>query len=195
MRFSLHPNRTLMAELETERFILRTVHMLDLIGDPADWRRMPRIYRDLYLEKRPMSFATWLRRGPFPDQVRRFTCAIVPRGTTRPIGYHMVKLSGPFSASNSVGIHDEAWLGKDVAVEARARIMNHFFRHGIRRFTARVASFNTASIFTYRKLGYAHVGTLHAEQIHPVTNAPIDFVLFEAMKEDWKHSPYAEPDL
>src|SRR5690606_13162088 len=167
----------------------------DLVGDPDGWRRTPRIYRDLYLEKGPMSFSTWLKRGPIPDQVRRFTWAIVPRGTGRPVGYHMVRLSGPQNARNSVGIHDEAWLGKDVAVEARAKIMNHFFRHGIRRFSGRVASTNTASIFTYRKLGYAHVGTLHAEKIHPVTRAPVDFVLFEAMKDDWKRSPYAEPDL
>lgn len=195
MRFTLKPNRELMAELETERFILRTVHMPELLGDPGGWRRLPRIYRDLYLEKGPMSFLTWLKRGPFPDQTRRFTCAIVPKGTTRPVGYHMVKLSGPHSASNSVGIHDDAWLGKDVAVEARAKIMNHFFRHGIRRFTARVAATNTASIFTYRKLGYAHVGTLHAEKFHPETGAPLDFVLFEALKDDWKRSPYAEPGL
>lgn len=195
MRFTLHPNRTLMAELETPRFILKPVHMLDLVFDPYGWRAMPRIYRDLYLEKGPMSFPTWLKRGPFPDQVRRFTSAIVPRGEDTPIGFHMVALSGPHNASNTVGIHDEAWLGKDVAVEARAKIMNHFFRHGIRRFSGRVASTNPASIFTYRKLGYAQVGTMHAEKDHPETGAPIDFVLFEALKDDWKRSPHAEPGL
>lgn len=195
MRFTLRPNRALMTELETPRFILRPVHMLDLVGDPYGWRRMPRIYRDLYLERAPMSFGTWVKRGPFPDQVRRFTSAIVPKGQQKAIGFHMVTLSGPHNASNTVGIHDEAWLGKDVAVEARAKIMNHFFRNGIRRFSGRVASTNTASIFTYRKLGYAHVGTTHAEKQHPETGAPIDFVLFEALKDDWKRSPYAEPGL
>lgn len=195
MRFTLKPNRALMAELETERFVLRPVHMLELIGDPHGWRRNRRIYRDLYLEKGPMDFATWLRRGPFPDQVKRFTSAIVPKGETKPIGYHMVRLTGWHNASNTVGIHDDAWLGKDVAVEARAKIMNLFFRNGVTRFSASVRSTNHASIFTYRKLGYAHVGTLHGERHDPETGVPIDFVVFEALKADWMRGRFAESDL
>lgn len=197
MRFSLKPpNRALMTELQTERFILRPVGALDLIGDPGSWRSKRHIYRNLYLETQPLSLLRWLKLGPFPDGQRRFTYAIVPRGTTAPVGYHMVRMTGWHHATNAVGIHDEAWLGRNVAVEARAGLLNHFFRHGgVQRFNARIAADNPPSIFTYRKLGFAHVGTVHRERASPDTGAPLDFLLFEMLKEDWMRGPYAEPGL
>lgn len=121
MRFSFRPpDPRFRVELETSRFILRPIGKLELVGDPHGWRTNRRIWRDLYMKKEAMSFSTWLKAGPFPDGRKRFTFAIIPKGTDRPIGYHMIKLLGHLSASNTVGIHDEAWLGKDVAVEAPA---------------------------------------------------------------------------
>lgn len=190
------PNRTLMTELETPRFVLRPVGPLEILRDPGDWRHTRRIYHDLYMLNEPMSLVTWLRRGPFPDQFRRFTSAIVPKGETRTIGYHMVKLRGAETASFTIGIHDDAWLGKDVAVEARIRIINYYIRHGLQRFTATISATNTASIFTYRKLGYAYAGTVaHADRRDTETDAPVDFLLFEMSKENWMRGPYAEAGL
>jgi RimJ/RimL family protein N-acetyltransferase len=184
-----------MTELETPRFILRPVGPLEVLRDPGGWRHTRHIYRDLYLVNRPMSLVAWLNRGPFPDQFRRFTSAIVPRGETRAIGYHMVKLRGPTSASFTIGIHDDAWLGKDVAVEARIRIINYYVRHGLQRFTANVAATNFASIFTYRKLGYTYVGSMQSDRRHPETGAPVSFLSFEMLKENWMRGPYAEAGL
>ena len=198
MRFSLKPpNRRLQVELETPRFILRPVTQFDLIGDPGGWRTNRRIWRDVYSFAGPMNWRTWLKTGPFPDGRRRFTFAIIPKD--RPgavaVGYHMIKLSGWRTAGNTVGIHDEAWLGKDVAVEARAKLMNHFFRNGIERFSSRCEAKNLPSVFTYRKLGYNHVGTLHRERADPETGEPVDLLLFEMLKEDWMRGLYAEPGL
>lgn len=197
MRFSFKPpNRTLQVELETERFILRPVGKLELIGDPGGWRTNRRIYRRLYFQSGPLSFRDWLKLGPFPDGEGRFTFAIIAKETRSVLGYHMVRRLGWQTAGNTVGIHDEGWLGKDVAVEVRIKLMNHFFRHSdIQRFTSRIEATNHPSIFTYRKLGYAHVGTLHRDRADPETGAPIDFLLFEALKDDWKRSPHAEPGL
>jgi len=197
MRFSLKPpNRVLMRQLETERFILRPAGRLELVRDPGDWRHNRHIYRHLYFEQQPMSFVRWLKLGPFPDGQRQFTFAIIPKGASTPVGYHMIRLTGWQSATNAVGVHDEAWLGKNVAVESRASLMNHFFRHAdVQRFSARIAADNPASLFTYRRLGFAHVGTVHRERPSPDTGEPIDFVLFEMLKEHWMRGPYAEPGL
>lgn len=190
------PNRVLAAQLETERFVLRPATVRELLPDPHGWRTNRNIYRNIYFQSRPMSFLRWLKRGPFPDGDKRFTFAIVPKGTTTPIGYHVIKLNGWHTASNTVGIHDEAWLGRNVAVEVRAKLMNHFFRHAdIGRFSCRIEAGNHPSLFTYRKLGYAHVGTSHRERANPDTGEPIDFLTFEMLKEDWMRGPYAEPDL
>lgn len=192
MRLSLQPpNRDLMIELETPRFVLRPVGPFEILLDPGGWRRTEWIYRDLYLQDRPLGLLKWLRCGPFPDQFRRFTSAIIPRGEQRAVAYHMVTLRGGRSASCAVGIHDAAWRGKDVTVEARARIMDHYFRHGIERFTGKVEATNFASIFTYRKLGYAHIRTTRGERRRPDTGAPVDDLVFEMLKEDWMRGPFA----
>jgi len=194
MRLRLKPpNRDLMTELETPRFILRPVGPLEILRDPGDWRRTEWIYRDLYLQERPLSLVGWLKCGPFPDQFRRFTSAIVPRGESRAIGYHMVTLQRGNSASCTAGIHDAAWRGKDATVEARIRILNHYFRHGIERFTGKVEATNFASVFTYRKLGYTQVATVRGERHRP-DGRPLDDLLFEMRKEDWMRGPHAEPD-
>jgi len=192
MRLRLRPpDRELMTELETPRFIIRPVGPLEILRDPYDWRRTEWIYRNLYLQDRPLSLFRWLRVGPFPDQFRRFTSAIIPRGETRPVGYHMVTLRGRRTASCMAGVHDPGWRGKDVSVEARARIINHYFRHGIERFIGKVESTNFASVFTYRKLGYTHVATAHGERHRP-DGAPVDDLVFEMKKENWMRGPFAE---
>lgn len=195
MRMAFGPrNPAMTVELETERFILRPVSAWHLVGDPGGWRTNRHIYRNLYFEARPLSFRRWLKLGPFPDGRGRVTYAIVPRGQRTAIGYYQVRLTGWHHASNAVGIHDAAWLGRNVAVETRARIMNHYFNNGgVQRFSARIAADNAPSIFTYRRLGFAHVGTLHRERASPDTGAPLDFLLFEMLKEDWMRGPFGEP--
>ena len=197
MRFSLKPpDRLLMTQLETERFILRPCGALEILRDPGGWRTNRNIYRNVYFRAKPMDLGSWLKRGPFPDGHRRFTFAIVPKGTGTVIGYHLVRRQGWKTAGNTVGIHDPAWLGKDAAVEVRIKLMNHFFRHGeIDRFTSRIEATNYPSIFTYRKLGYRHVGTLHRERADPETGKPVDYLLFEMLKDDWVRGPHAEPNL
>ena len=197
MRFSLKPpDPKLQVTLETERFILRPCSTLEILRDPGDWRTNPNIYRNVYFRSTPMGLAGWLKWGPFPDGRRRFTFAIIPKGTSTVIGYHAVRRQGWQTAVNTVGIHNATWLGKHAAVEVRIKLMNHFFRNGgIHRFTARIEATNHPSIFTYRKLGYRHVGTLHRERADPETGKPVDYLLFEMLKVHWKRGPFAEPDL
>jgi len=193
MRLHFRQNREPARELETERFVLRPVGTFEAMRDPGGWRRHPEILKSAYLTNHPMSFGRWLRSGPIPDGVNRFLFAIVPKGAVQPIGYHLIRCKPYRSATNTVGIQDKAWWGKDVVVEVRARLMNHFFTHGgVERFTGKVDARNHASIFTYRKLGYAHVGTQHRERRETGGDAIIDFLWFEMFKDKWMAGPYAE---
>lgn len=196
MRLYLGPrNKQLQRELETERFVLRPLGFIEAVRDPSGWRSHPDILRSVYLRDRPMDLVTWIKSGPMPNGVNRFLYAIVPRGADLPIGYHALRPSGYRSLSNMVGLHDRGWWGRNVVVEVRARLMNHFFAHGgIERFTGKVDSRNHASIFTYRKLGYTHAGTMHRERRDASTGRLIDLLWFEMFKENWMAGPYAEPE-
>lgn len=185
------PNPRVVRPLETERFTLRPLGLVQSIGIINIWRRDPDILSGLMNTTRPQSLLHWLRYGPTPDNHRRFAFAIVPHGATTPIGVHFVRYTDYRSAANTVGIHDREWWGKNVVVEVRARLMNHFFQQaGIERFTGRVRSRNTASIFTYKRLGYAHVGTAHRSRRDPETGEATDQLFFEALKEDWQQGPH-----
>jgi RimJ/RimL family protein N-acetyltransferase len=195
MRLRFRHNRRLACELETRRFLLRPVGTFEAMRDPAGWRRNPVILNSVYLADQPMRLRRWLNVGPIPDGVDRFLFAIVPKGSDEPIGYHFLRPSGYRSVGNMVGLHDQAWWGKDVVVEVRAKLMNHFFRHGgVERFTGRVNSRNIASIYTYRKLGYTHAGTQHRETRDRATGEVLDLLWFEMFKDRWMAGPYAESD-
>lgn len=180
-------------ELETARFVLRPLGTWETLRDPGAWRTNARILDSYFHVSSPLNLVRWAKSGPIPDGVRRFTFAIIPKGTDDVIGLHAVTRNGYRSLRNSVGINNEAWLGKDVAVEVRARLMNHFYRHGFERFTGTVDARNFPSIFIYRKLGYDHVGTQHRERM--VRGQLLDFLMFEMFKDKWMTGPYAEPDL
>lgn len=193
MRIRLKPpNRTLAAELETERFRLHPMGLFETLRVTDQWRNDPDILRGLLMSAAPSSRFAWLKKGPMPDNVERFSFAIVPKGDSQPIGVHTIRLREYRSARNLIGLHDRGWWGKGVVTEVRAKLMNHFFRHGVERFCGTVDARNTASIFNYRRLGYDHVGTQHHEHYDPVTGEIIDLVLFEMFRDKWAAGPFAE---
>ena len=92
-------------------------------------------------------------------------------------------------------IRDSAWWGQDVVVEVRARLMNHFFRNGgVERFFGAATARNVASVYTYQRLGYAHVGTLHRTRQDPVTGEVADLLHFEMFRDRWEEGPFADID-
>lgn len=179
--------------LETERFILKPMGMIETLQVTNSWRYDADILNGLFQSSKPRSLPYWLLRGPLPSSKNRFAFAITPKGGQTPIGAHMVRLHGYRSAFVTVALHDRGWWGKNVVVEVRARLMNHFFAHrGIERFYGVVDSRNVSSIFSYRRLGFDHVGTWHRQKQNPVTGDVIDFVNFEMFRDQWMRGPFWE---
>lgn len=179
--------------LETERFILKPMGIIETLQVTNSWRHDADILNGLYQSPKPRSLPYWLLRGPLPSSKNRFAFAITPKGGRSPIGAHTIRLHGYRSAFVTVALHDRDWWGKNVVVEVRARLMNHFFAHcGIERFYGVVDSRNVSSIFSYRRLGFDHVGTWHRQKQNPVTGDVIDFVNFEMFRDQWMRGPFWE---
>lgn len=187
------PNRTLACNLETERFHLRSLGTLEALRLTNSWRHDPEILHNFFRSSKPHSLFKWIRRGPIPNNTRRFTYAIVPRDGGQPIGAHAIKLFAYRSAGLTVALHDRDWWGKGVVLEVRARLMNHFFRHAdIDRFVGSVNARNAASVFNYRRLGFDHVGTWHRHYRDPVTGEVIDILNFEMFRDKWEAGQWME---
>jgi RimJ/RimL family protein N-acetyltransferase len=189
-------SKLVIGPLETERFILKPMGMIETLRVTNRWRHDPDILTGLTQTPKPRSLGLWLLRGPLPTSKNRFAFSITPKGEQSPIGAHMVRLQGYRSAFGTVAVHDRNWWGKNVVVEVRARLMNHFFAHcGIERFYGVVDSRNVSSIFSYRRLGFDHVGTWHRQKQNPSTGDIIDFVNFEMFRDQWIKGPFWEtPD-
>lgn len=181
----------LRQSFETDRFTLRSVGVIEAMRITNPWRHDTEIMTGLFQSGKPMGLLPWFAKGPIPRSSRRFSHAIVPKGTDTPIGLHGLKLYGYRSALCSVALHDREWWGKNVVVEVRAALMNRFFRHAeVERFYGIVDARNASSVFSYRKLGFSHCGTWHRHRQNPVTGDVIDFLFFEIFRDQWQSGPY-----
>ena len=193
MKLTLRPrNRVLARDLETPRFRLHSLGVREAWELTKDWRNDLELLKAFAPWGHTLSTWQWLRHGPLPDNVYRFGYAIIPKQTGRPIGLHGVSLNPGRSASCQVALSDRDWWGRDVVVEVRARLINHFFAHApIDRFRTRSEARNTASVFIYKRLGFTHVETL-PEARRDAEGRPIPYLVFEMTRQAWAGSPFYE---
>ncbi len=186
-------NSSLSDTLHTPRFSLVPLGRWKAFRLSYKWTRDPELMLNLTRSSAPRSGWKWYRQMWSPNQRTKFCHAIIPAGTTTPIGMHAIRLSGYRSAIMYIAIHDRDWWEKGVVLEVRAKIMNHFFRNGnIERYYAEVNARNIASLFNYGKLGFKHIGTLHQANQDPVTKEVFDVCMFELFRTDWEKSSWSE---
>lgn len=181
-------------DLETERFLLRRSGRLATFLLTRRWRRDPELLEGLFLSPRPLSLFDWWLRGPRSNGRTRFAHAIIAKASGDVVGLHIVVLERHGSAHSHVAVHDRAWWGKGVVVEARARVLSHFFAHGIERFGAIIDARNAASIFNYRRLGYRVTGNTVTNDRDPLTGERRPAVALELRREDWDAVCYGDRD-
>lgn len=178
--------------IETERFVLEPLRVLAAWQLTSRWRRDPDLLAGLFQDSTPKGRLAWLFGGAIPLDSGRHAFAIVPRGSTTPIGGHITKLLGYRSAINTVALHDRDWWGRGVVVEVRAALINHFFANSpVERFFGIVEARNAASIFNYRRLGFDHVGTWHRSRQDEATGEVFDLVNFEIFRDKWVAGPFS----
>ena len=180
--------------LETERFLLKPLGRLAAFRISYPWTKDPEIIRNLTYSSASRSPRRVVPEMTRPDNKRKFSYAIIPKGEHDPIGMHMVRKGGYRSAIVSVVVHDRSWWGKDVVAEVRGRLLDHFFADGsIQRFQGMVSSRNFPSVFNYQKLGFQHVGTLHRAKADPISGEVFDLLIFELMRDAWLSKKGAAP--
>jgi RimJ/RimL family protein N-acetyltransferase len=180
-----HP---MLRPIETERFALRPLGRMEAfrIGR-GNWNHDPEIMRNLIHSGKPLGLWRWLRKMVWVNGRSKFSHAIVPKGSARPIGIHGMTLQKHRSATMVVAVHEREWWGKKVVAEIRSVVIDHAFENSVvDRFCCTVNARNAASVFNYKKLGFKHVGTLHEAQYDPVSGALFDMLIFELLRADWE---------
>ena len=193
MKLSRESYRRLSIPLETDRFELKPLTFVSALRTTGPWRTDAEILTAFFHTPKPRSIRKWLRSGMLPNGRNRFVFAICPKATAEPIGAEIVTLTNYRSAYSAVAIHDLGWRGKNVVLETRAALINHFMGKGdLVRFFGIVEGRNLASIFNYKRLGFTHAGTWHRHIQNPGTGEIIDLVYFELMRNAWMEGQYRE---
>lgn len=188
------PDRAALSrELETDGFILRPLNYFEAFRFTAPMRKDVDVLAALFHSRKPQSLRKWMRSPLLPRRKVRFSYLVIAKATGKPIGIHMVGLSGHKSAYFAVALHDRDWWGKGAVIETRTKLMNHFIRHAdVERFFGMVDGRNLSSIFNYQRLGFTHTGSWHRHNRDPVTGEVSDVVMFELFREQWQAGPLAE---
>lgn len=187
------PNRALARDIETDRLWLRTVGPLRALLLVAPWRTDPQMMGGLMLHTGRMSLWRWVSAYKRPNNVNRFSYAIVPKTGTRAVGLISIRLLADGSAESHIGISDAQWRGHQVSIEARAALMTLFFRHGVTQFQCSIDSRNFASVFVYKRLGFRFIEAVDSERSDRATGRKIQRVRFILTREDWERQPAGGP--
>lgn len=185
------PNRALARDVETERLWLRSVGPVRAVLLVAPWRHDPQMMSGLMLHAGKLSLWRWLRGYKRPNNVNRFSYAIVPKAHHRAVGLISVRLLPDGSAESHIGISDHAWRGHQISIEARAALMTLFFRHGVTQFQCSIDSRNFASVFVYKRLGFSFIEAVDSDRVDRATGRRIRRVRFILTREDWERSEAA----
>jgi RimJ/RimL family protein N-acetyltransferase len=184
----------LMETITTERFSLKPVGRFRSVLLHMRMNDDPEILAQITHRAKGLSFLQWCRRADATNGRSRFTHEIITRDEGKTIGFHTLRLRPYKSAAIAVFILDRDWWGKNVPLEARQAILAHFVCHaGVERIAGLVEARNFASIANYRKLGFKHVGTQHRMAYDEMRQAPVDYLEFELLKEDFP--PYLSGHL
>lgn len=176
----------LMETITTERFLLKPAGKVRSVLLHMRMNNDPEILAQITHGTKRLSFLQWYRRSSASNGRSRFTHEIVTRDSANTIGLHTIHLRPYKSAAIAVFILDRDWWGKNAPLEARQAILGHFVRHaGVERFTGNVEARNFASIANYRKLSFKHAGTQHRRTYDEMRQAPVDYLEFELLKEDF----------
>ena len=176
----------LQAPIESERFRLVPLGRWQAFRLTYGWTKDSAFMSSYCGSGERRSAWKWYREMIRPNNRTKFVHAIVPRGQREPIGVHIVAMRPYRSCLLAVGLHDRDWWGRSVVQEVRTRVIDHIFEHSdVERLYGQVMARNFSSIFNYRQLGFAHVGTLHRLRLDKATGEVQDMLIFEMFREQW----------
>lgn len=172
-------------ELETPRFLLRSLVETDATEAYLAWLRDPEVMR--YVNSR--------RSDPTLDEIRAFIRGHDNRSGfllgifTRPAGLHIGNLSAechPLHRTAKLGvlIGDRAYWGRRAVLESRTTFLDFLFGPaGMIKAWAPCYSRNIPALYNYKVLGFAVEGI---QRSHVVCDGErMDVINFAMSRDDW----------
>jgi [ribosomal protein S5]-alanine N-acetyltransferase len=172
-------------QLETERFVLKSLTRSELARISFPWTEDPAVMEPLELRAGGWTPRDWRRQVLKPNNRDKFAFGIVDRISGATIGYESTHISKTNVALLGVAIGERHWWGKGVVVESRSAILDFLFgERDCARAWGIVGARNLPSISNYLMLGFQHEGTLRGH--FGRSDLPRgDGMVFGILREEW----------
>jgi ribosomal-protein-alanine N-acetyltransferase len=176
-----------LLELETERFVIRTMTREDVSEDFLAWLADPEVMLGLNIPRRRLARDQAVRWVLAHDNRSAFCLAICLRADDRQIGFFTVHCDPKHqTADTSVVVGDRDWWGKDVVMEGRTALLDFLFdRMHLHKVTGRPHGRNFSSIYNYKALGFRCEAVLR-EQLRSIQDdTRLDQLVFGILRDEW----------
>ena len=176
-----------LLELETERFIVRTMTREDVTEDFLTWLADPEVMLGLNLPRTRLSRPQAVRYVLKHDNRTKFCLAICLRSDARQIGFFTVRCDSRHQcAETSVVVGDRNYWGKNVVVETRTALLNFLFdKMDMHKVLGRPHGRNFSSIFNYKVLGFHCEAILREQMLSIEDDKRLDQLIFGILRDEW----------
>jgi RimJ/RimL family protein N-acetyltransferase len=176
-----------LVELETERFILRSVEREDATDAVTGWLEDPDVMVGLNMPRQRMTKAQAVRWILQQDNLRRFVIVVIDKETSTPIGLFTITndtVNNCVETAVVIGNHD--YWGKNVVIEARTALMDFIFDNlKSYKVVGKPHGRNFSSIFNYKAMGFTCEAILR-EHMRPVQGeGRLDQLIFGMLRSEW----------
>lgn len=173
--------------IETERFILRSLNADDITPKWIAWLDDPDILVTLNAEPRRHTRQSLARQLAQYDNWKHYQIGIFTRDDGHHIGLHELNLNRKSGVMQmNVLIGDKAWWGKGVVAETRNALLDYFFfEQNITKAYGTPLARNYRMIFNYKNQGWTVDKVLEGSAVSRKTGDKLDQYRFVMTREDW----------
>jgi RimJ/RimL family protein N-acetyltransferase len=174
-------------DLETERFRLRSLQSFDASEAWLSWAADPEVMGPLNMVPQRMSRQNLVEYIAQFDDLYRFLVGIFVKQTKRHIGFFMIDVNSMHrNAAFNVLIGDKEYWGQSVINEARAALLDYFFkRRDIEKAYGTPLARNFSAVFNYKTQGWRLEGILREHCRSVVDGGRLDQYQFGITRAEW----------
>lgn len=175
-----------LVELETARFVVRSIEREDVTDRLLSWMADPDVAGGLNMRERRLSQAQALRWVMSFDNDRRFFLIICDRYNETPIGFFTVEVDIHKTAETAVVIGDQSYWGRNVVIETRGAILDFLFDVlGVYKVLGRPHGRNFSSIFNYNAMGFTCEAILRDQMLAVGSGDRLDQLVYGILAPEW----------
>lgn len=177
-----------LLEIETERFILRSVTREDIDDDFIAWFADPEITLGLNMPARRMTRVQHVAYAMNHDNQASFMILVFDKVSGDKVGMFTISYQKLHRvAETAVVIGNKSYWGQNVVVEARSALLKFIFEElNAHKAIGRPHGRNMSSIFNYKVMGFTCEAVLREAMTDASGEGRLDQLIFGLLRSDWK---------